>query len=321
MAIARNRYALLLAGVAIACAAWGLYWHGKLRAFEAHVASLARPGPAGFILDYDSVRYGGFPYRIEAAFTGARLTRVRDDYRLVLEAPRLTLVRQPWTPGLTLAFADDARLSLAAGKRPQALVIGAPDLQLSLRTAPDGLIQRLSLVFAAPVITSDTGLIAPLEARELQVHLRERRDERQAGGGPDLPAVGEALITAQDLGAGARRGALKLALVLRARRDGSAHLADWAASGGSLDIDRIEVKGPKLIVDGEATLSLTRTLGVQLAGALRTNDPPALKAFLATGELTPSRLTTPVQQLAVSVQDKTLSLDGTALPRIVAPLE
>lgn len=327
-ATTRRRFLLLLGAVALALAAWFAYWQTRLLAFEREVATWSRPDHPGFRLVHEGIGFSGFPYRLEARIENARLLRDHPDYQLVLTARTLTVLTQPWKQDLRLGFANDAQLRLVSGslaplEAGQASAsIAAPDVQISLRTRADGGVERLSLVFNEAQIALPGLGLAGFTAKDVQLHGRQVPQGPVAATDPRGPALLQAVVAARGLGRGDKmqRGDISMDIVVHAgSASAPARLAAWAVEGGSIAIPRFELIGGKLKVSGDATLALDRKGSLSAAGTLATNDPAAVRQFLTTGALKPSRLKQPESRAPFSVVDGGLTFGGNAL-RPVPPL-
>jgi hypothetical protein len=306
----RSRFALLLLGVALAGTVWFGFWYSRLQAFEAAVAGWSRADHPSFVLTHQGVSFSGFPYRLEAAFTNATLTRSRADYSVSLRADRLTIIEQPWKQDFAVAFAEQAEMMLLApspvklsGVPP--LTIRAPDLQASLRVAPDGRVERLSLVWKKAIVDAPGYGLTGLTADDLQMHGRETPPAPRPATDPRQPLVLQGVISARKLGR-AKLVADTLSMDIDISGSDLSRLAAWGKTGGSAEIRRFELVGGKVKATGTASLAVDGSLTLTGAGTVTTNDPDAVRSFLADGQLLPSRLKVPDQKLALTLQDGTL---------------
>jgi hypothetical protein len=327
----RSRPWILVAVVAVLVALYAVYWFVLLGRFKAEIEGL-KTGMAGapFDLSAADASYSGFPYRLEVTFTQARVVRQTPDYQLRLEAPSLTIVRLPWSPGKSLAFADKptARFLLRNSELgASTLEMRATNLEASLRTNAGGTVERLSLVFKDAVMPGNALIGAQVSADQFEIHGREVKALPSAASAATENAFLEVVLNGENMRfpQSPAGGTLRATVAMTgdpATPYGQAFMAPWRQKGGTLELLRFDLSGPKLRLLADASTALDAQGKPLIAGKVMTNRPEAVRALLA-GQPLPEETTLDVPiELRVRAQTGQLYVGDQltrALPVLLLP--
>jgi hypothetical protein len=168
----RFRPGVLLGIVAVMIGIYGIWWFAQLRAFKQEISQL-QSAQSPIQLSAKSYDFGGFPYRLEVVAKEVTLLRRRDDYALSVQAPELTLIRQPWQHGFYLGALVKPAVTLSAKVQPDfgVLTATADGAQVSVRSTVRG-IGRLSVTFENFTSTLPWTQ-KKLTAKHMELHGRE----------------------------------------------------------------------------------------------------------------------------------------------------
>lgn len=309
----RNRPWLLLAAVAVLVGFYSVYWFAQLRLFKAEMASLQSGHSAVFDLKSNAVSYSGFPYRLEAEFTAAFVTRRQPDYEAHLTSTTLTVLRQPWKPHLFLLFADNPRVDvLVYGKAPLHVVARAAALEASLHLKQSQL-GRLSLVFKSLQIPGGNWFADALTADTFEMHGRQLVQAQALATAATAPAFGEVVLSAEGLKLGDSRPA-RLAADLSltgapGKGEGTSYLQAWRSAGGTLEISHAAMDSQTLKLTGSGTASLDKTGAPLVSGSIETTLPAALRSALSGQAMEAEVPLRQPQRLTVRIQDGQMFLN------------
>jgi hypothetical protein len=289
MVLPRLRPLGLLAVMAALVGLYGLWWFAQLRAFKKEIAALANPH-AAVEMKAKTISYSGFPYRLELQAHDVTLTRARADYAITLQAPEMTLIRQPWQHGFYLGALVKPVVHLSARLQPAFadMTASADGAQLSLRSGARGL-SRLSVTFENFTSTLPWSP-KKLAAGHIEFHGREfvAHDPIPVWKptAPTPPPLFELYMSGETVMLD--RGPFILTARAEITGDpklphGPATLADWQAQGGTLEVRGLNLdRGTISDSFMQGTFSLGSGNRVQGAASIDTGCVSWLYALLDT---------------------------------------
>jgi hypothetical protein len=233
---------VLLGILATFAAIYGVWWYAKLRIFKTEIAALSR-ADAGIRVTAKSMDFSGFPYRLQVIARDAVIERKRADYAVRITTPELTLIQQPWSRGFILGALVQPRIIVSANIQPDfaPLTAKADGAQVSLRLSAKG-VRRLSMTLENFTSTLPWTQ-KPLTATHMEFHGREfvAHDPLPVWKpeNPTPPPIFEVYLSGTGLQLD--RGPLQLNARAEITGDpefphGPLRLADWQASGGTVEI-------------------------------------------------------------------------------------
>jgi len=305
-----SRTLLPLALAVAAFAAYGAFWWHSARTYETELRALDR-ADSPLRIHGETLEVGGFPYRLEATWTDATLERRRADYALVVRAPRVSLIRQPWRSSLSVGFVEAPRIEASlppVTPLPRTLRAGARAAQFSLHLGDKG-VERLSIQLDGATLATRALFGADITAQTLEIHGREPGALRQppmpraakdspspANGGktaasgaappadPNRPAFLEIMLRADKARFGGAGPSERLAATLVATgappAGAASPLEAWRAGGGVVQLYGFDIAAPRLKFLASATFALGSGQALLGAGTVQTNAPDALLAAL-----------------------------------------
>jgi hypothetical protein len=311
----RNLPVILLATMLLAFSIYTLFWYAQLRVFKTTVAAMQNGQGTLFDIEAQNTEFSGFPYRLQARFTNARLVRQRSDYMVSLQAPTFEMTRLLWSPGHWVLMADEPKVSFRSrgGSAPLQLAFAGASLQSSLRYDPQK-IERLSFEFTDVRWSEGHRFAEPITFKDLQLHLRDSTLSSADPGAPtpktifaNLRLVAGGMTTA---GSAPLNMDFYADLTGGTRLDDSAPaLARWQAGGGRLVINRFLLVRPGLEWRAEGTLGLAASGRLTGSGALKTNAP-AQTLMALKGVTSPATLDKTATSRPWQLTDGTLLLGG-----------
>jgi hypothetical protein len=314
--LARNKPVVLVAIALMLLGAYALYWQSAMDKFKAVIESRLQGDDATFQLQAGELRYSGFPYRVQVDLAKAQLGRLQQDYDLVLRAPALRLVAQPWNPDLTLIYADRPSLvmRLRGGTVP-VQSLQAASLEASLRLA-GARTQRLSIVLNDVLWDRGHWRPQPIRMAGLQFHVHQPAAAEKVDGvaqvwlnasgikEPDALIASALDVTLAGLITGGKGDA-----------DAFAPLHRWPALGRGLDVTAFSAKGSSLSLSGGGTLRADAQGLIVGQGDVTTNGTAMLRSFLTNASLPPPAATS--AKLPWSLDARGLTI-GAAAPLPIA---
>lgn len=290
---------LIPLGVGIA--GWWWVWNGWANELRAQAQALV-PGA--------QVAISGFPYRMQATVTPARIGHQGPDLIAGGEADAAVVNRQPWSRDLNVFNLTAPMLRVAVGPLDAAqMSVRAPTAQASLHIdrRPDNayrgapVLGRLSIVWDRPTISTAL-LPQTLTATRFEAHARETPSAPGGDAAPSGPQQAQLVFS----GDGVRMGQgapLRLAAEVQVRGPRPVRgYAAWA-NGGTAELTRLTLADATGEVLSMTATAVPRGPDLLMNGALSTVCPETVRAAFA-GRPAPSELrlrkavTIPVQGVA-----------------------
>jgi hypothetical protein len=282
---------LALLPLALGAAFYAMLWRGWADEFH---TSLSAWLPA------DSLAITGFPYRLEALADAPRVAR-GEVVQLEAEAVRARINRGPWQPDLTVVQMEGPRVSASVSPAISARLEG--NTAITSINWGEGRLRRLSAVVQAARISLG-GLVLPIRADTLELHLREREGEAVPGTSPTLATRGQLVISGTRLRLGSG-DALTMAGEILATGPARLTSYDRWAGTGTLELTRLTLADAHgEVASVEATLVPEGRAQLRLAGTVTTVCPATLSGSPAPEH----RLRVPVR-LAVTGTPQALVLE------------
>lgn len=272
----------LLLGIGV----WYVVWSGYRDRLAADIARL--------VPSATRVELGGFPYRLEATVTPARIGHSGDSLIVGGEADSAVVNRQPWQPDHSV-FNLTAPVMRAAVQplNALALAVRAPLAQASLHIDPRAakrlggapVLARLSIVWERATLSTAL-LPAPLTADRFEAHVRETptapTTPAAAGGASPRPPMQAQIVLA---GAGVRMaGGAPLILDAEVQVAATRRLTSYAAwsRGGTAELTRLSLRDATGEVLRLAATGVPDGRGnLLLNGAIVTPCPATVRAAFA----------------------------------------
>lgn len=283
----RYRPFWLLGVAALAVGVYALFWFSWLGEFKAALNAATMRATSPVQIKADDISYGGFPYRLEAEFKNARITRQQSDYHLEITTPSLVIERQPWRPQLHIGFLDHPRFTLNAPQLMGGLKIDGRSAsgQFSLKLKKQS-VERLSLVLDEALFNGKGWLTPALKAKTLEFHGRETAAIPQAprapgDKNPTAPAFLELVLRGDGVWLGKGEGGSMLAS-LSVTSDpkitaGTSFLEAWRQSGGTLEVLSFSLGDKEPLITAAATFALNKQLQLIGSGTVTSPCPQTLQ--------------------------------------------
>ncbi len=302
MSVSR-RYVLLFGLFLLALAAWTAWWFylaGQVK--ERTLAWVAEQRASGTEISYQDFTVSGYPYRIEVDLDKLALAVPQAPEAPEVAIPHLKVLGLPWNPRLVLADVVGP-VTLAwtdPDSRRQTALYDAKSTTISIGLEA-GRLARLSASAQYPRLSAAT-LGGLLSAKLFEIHARDLGGATALppaeGGSPTAPLAGQVAVDGDTIALpgtlespmGAQIASLGLTLgltgPLTAAADPRAILAAWRDAGGTLEIERGDLRWGSLDLSLTGTLALDKAFRPQgaLSGRVGGLDP-VLAAAVSQGRL------------------------------------
>ncbi|RME62131.1 MAG: DUF2125 domain-containing protein [Alphaproteobacteria bacterium] len=276
------RLRLLVPALAAILLAYVGYWFYAAGRFEDRLRHWQQMPPAGIAGSVSDIAVGGFPFRLEARFTGLELTGTGSRHQWRLTAPHAVLTALPWRRHHMVLEVPDADIQghvawpYAGGTKRHDITAHATVMGASLRQRADGQIARLSIDLIGASGTAPSLLGGTFTARDLQFHMRTHQPDASDAGAP--PTAGLTLperlelvcrgrgIALRDAGLAVLGSAIEtFTLVVGIDGDSlpartPAVLARWREAGGTLAVKLLAIDWGPLSIEAEGDMALDEAL-------------------------------------------------------------
>jgi hypothetical protein len=263
------RFIALGAAIIVAIGAYVAYWMSVAHAVPPALARWAESERAkGREVDLGEPTVEGFPFRIVV-----RLPKVGYGAPALENAPRyegerLTAVAQPWNLRHVIVRADGPqRVSWqdAPNAQRRSALVEAERAFASVVARGDE-VERIAVDLTKARVTAD-GVPGPVAIGRLQVHTRHPEPPPPGDQRPTPPGQFEAAVEAENvslpapwgssLGQTLERASIMLKLTGKLDPDaGREGVAAWRDGGGTLEVERVNVRWGRLDAAGDGTLAL-----------------------------------------------------------------
>lgn len=275
--------------------AYAAYWNSAATMLRTRIEAWAEARRAdGGQVAYESFQIGGFPLELRAE---AKQVRLELADGTTAQAPLLTASALPWAPlTISIDLEGGARAGVAgAGARP-ALDLVTTRARGTLTLGRDGRVYGFALSirdFAGGLAGAEPWVAAEMAAAE--------------GSWPPTPPAGheDTALTVQFEASGLNLpGAapaplpdlidrLVVALRVQGKLPAEANIAalkQWSGDGGTVELDRFDVKWGPVASSGNATLALDPRLQPQAAGSVSLSGlDTVIEALVKAGRVKPNQ--------------------------------
>ena len=342
------RYLVLLAAIALAIAGYTAFWFHIRSEAEANVEAWVKERrDAGDTVQYGSLDFGGYPFRIEATATMPVFGRTSGSRAWTVEGDSLRVIAAPWNLGHVVAYHEGPfqihyRATRDDGHERMIDLTGSSEAAGASAVWKGGAWDHADLELAGLSMMAK-GANAPLSAGHFEFHVRKMHPGApEEVGGIDQPARTEYALEASDLsfpgGGGQPLGSelQSFETILEVHGDRPLgrtipEIEAWRDAGGIVDVKTFAVDwGPlKLTLDGSLALDeANRPVGAltahlreydklidALVGQEKRGMDPGLKKFL-DGLVQASGQPQDELSLPFSMQDGMLYLGPVAVTTI-----
>gem|GEM_PF-4983011 len=271
------RYLVLLGAVAVAIAAYTVYWVTLSNRFEDGVEGwIAAAAQQGMDVKYDDMSVVGYPFRLVADIHGLDWPFPARDGDLRWRTERVRLVAEPWRKGhVILLFTGTEKLSQTVHGETREYIINTGNARASLVTREAN---AARFAFAADDLRiQDQNTGRSLTADKAQLYLRDIPPEEASAlhrpqntdTDPSLPPTAQldfmiAGVTLPEGKGGALGGTiqdLQGQAVINGAISGLGYdqLQDWAKLGGTMDVTGLRTNWGSLVMEAAGTLTLDET--------------------------------------------------------------
>lgn len=284
------RYYILLGVVVAAALGYTAYWFYVAGLVPQQLDAWADQQRArGWVVSYDDVQVGGFPFRLEATVAAPRLAQPNQASAPSWQGERVGAVAHPWN--LThILFRFEGRQRLAFVERRQSRIVDVTMAENagSLRTSTDGRPLRLSFE-ADEMELVGVDLPGPATVRHAELHLRRNETTNRLGDAA-LKVEGLRLPAGVEAPLGRDIDLLNVILGLTGALPNGLPASDaviaWRDSGGTLDVQKFDMTWGSVQAEASGTLLLDET--TRPAGAMTAKirgHEALLDAAAATGRI------------------------------------
>ena len=264
------RYYILLGVVVAAALGYAAYWFYLAGLVPEQLDAWAEQQRAkGWIVDYDEVDVGGFPFRLEATVAAPRLARPNQASAPSWQGERVRAVAHPWNlTHILFRFEGRQRVTFVERRQSRIVDVTMASNTGSLRTSTSGRPLRLSFE-ADDLALASADLTGPATVRHAELHMR-RDEATNRLGDAALKVEGMRLPAGVEAPLGRDIDLLDVILGLTGALPNGLPASDtviaWRDGGGTVEIQKFDVTWGQVRAKATGTLSLDET--TRPAGAM-----------------------------------------------------
>jgi hypothetical protein len=279
------RFIALGAAILAAIGAYVAYWMSVAHAVPPALARWAESERAkGREVELGEPTVEGFPFRIVVRLPNLAYGAPVQEHAPRYEGERLTAVAQPWNLHHVIVRADGPqRVSWQdAPDAPRRSALVEAERAFASVVARGDEVERIAVDLTKARIKAD-GAPGPVDIGRLQVHTRHPEPPPAGDQRPTAPGQIEAALEAENvslpapwsssLGQKLDHAAIVLKLTGKLDTDaGRAGIAAWRDGGGTVEVERVDLRWGRLDATGDGTLALDERMrpmgafGLHVAG-------------------------------------------------------